>query len=76
MVCVYIFLIKGNEGRGDDSKKNSKRRERQRERERMKISPGPTAIKPGGRNGFLDDRRANQTRKVLSFPQQEVRIED
>lgn len=41
----------------------------------MVICPGPTAIKPGGRNWFLDDRRANQPRKVLSFPQQEVRIE-
>lgn len=48
----------------------------ERERERMEICPGPRAIKPGGRNWFLDDRRANQPRKVLSFPKQEVRIED
>lgn len=42
----------------------------------MTICPGPTAIKPGGRNWFLDDRSASQTRKVLSSLQQEVRIED
>lgn len=41
----------------------------------MVICPGPTAIKPGGRNWFLDDRRASQARKVPSPPQQEVRIE-
>lgn len=41
----------------------------------MVIRPGPTAIKPGGRNWFLDDRRASQPKKVLSFPHQEVRIE-
>lgn len=43
------------------------REERERGRERkIIICPGPTAIKPGGRNWFLDDRRANQPRKDLS----------
>lgn len=53
------------------------KREREKDRDRVKmvICPGPTAIKPGGRNWFLDDRRARQPREALSFPQQEVRIE-
>lgn len=38
LVCVYIFLIKGNKVKGDDSTKNSKRRERQREREDGNLS--------------------------------------
>lgn len=51
------------------------KREQDRARVKMVICPGPTAIKPGGRNWFLDDRRASQPREALSFPQQEVRIE-
>lgn len=51
------------------------KREKDRDRVKMVICPGPTAIKPGGRNWFLDDRRASQPREALSFPQQEVRIE-
>lgn len=78
LLYVHFFLIKENKvGGGERQSKEGfqEDRERQREKVKMVICPGPTAIKPGGRNWFLDDRRASLPRKVLSFPQQEVRRE-
>lgn len=58
MVCVYIFLIKEGEAGGKMIQRRLPRGERERRAKRVKmvICPGPTAIKPGGRNWFLDDR--------------------